>query len=255
LQNIAPKTLFTGHQLVFLSQCDSTNRLAQELVNKNKATEGCVVITDCQTQGRGQRGNTWEAQPHQNITLSVVLQPGFLAPARQFYLHICTSLAVLDLVRTFLPHQAEDVKVKWPNDLYYGNKKLGGILIENTLRGQFIQHSIVGIGLNVNQVSFAHDKAISFQMITGETYPLEQVAERLLEKLEARYLELRQGKQDSLKVSYLQHLYRYQEEHSFLVDGQAQAGRILGVDALGRLSLQLGDQIRYFDLKEISFLD
>ncbi|MGV3502177.1 MAG: biotin--[acetyl-CoA-carboxylase] ligase [Adhaeribacter sp.] len=254
MQNIAPKTLFTGHQLVFLSQCDSTNRLAQELVIKNKATEGCVVLTDCQTQGKGQRGNTWEAQPHQNITLSVVLQPNFLPLAQQFYLSICTSLAVLDLVRTFLPHQAADLKVKWPNDLYYGNKKLGGILIENTLRGQFIQHAIVGIGLNVNQVSFAHPQAVSFRQITGETYPLDRVAEGLLEKLEARYLELRQGKQDSLKVSYLQHLYRYQEDHDFLVDGQTRTGRILGVDGLGRLSLQLDDQIRYFDLKELSFL-
>lgn len=255
MQNIAPKTLFTGHQLVFLSQCDSTNRLAQELVNKNKATEGCVVITDCQTQGRGQRGNSWEARPHQNITLSVVLQPGFLALSQQFYLQICTSLAVLDLVRTFLPQQLEELKVKWPNDLYYGNRKLGGILIENTLRGQFIQHSIVGIGLNVNQVSFAHSQAVSLQMITGQHYSLSQVAEGLLEKLEARYLELRQGKHDRLKVRYLQHLYRYQEEHLFRVEDQVVAGRILGVDALGRLSLQVGDQIRYFGLQEISFID
>ncbi|MGV3639965.1 MAG: biotin--[acetyl-CoA-carboxylase] ligase [Adhaeribacter sp.] len=254
MQNIAPKTLFTGHQLVFLSQCDSTNRLAQELVIKNKATEGCVVITDCQTQGRGQRGNTWEARPHQNITLSVVLQPGFLSISQQFYLQICTSLAVLDLLRSLLPEQAPELKVKWPNDLYYGNKKLGGILIENTLRGQFIQHAIVGIGLNVNQVSFAHPQALSLQMITGENYSLSQVAEGLLEKLEARYLELRQGKYDSLKVQYLQHLYRYQEEHCFRVDGQVLAGRILGVDALGHLSLQVGEQVRYFGMQEIVFI-
>lgn len=254
MQNISPKTLFTGQQLVFLSQCDSTNHIAQDLVNKNKATEGCVVITGCQTQGRGQRGNTWEAEPNQNITLSLVLKPSFLALQQQFYLNICTSLAVRDLVLAFLPADPAVIKVKWPNDIYYGNKKLGGILIENTIRGQLLQHAIVGIGLNINQISFAHAGPISFRMITGQQYPLAEVAERLLEKLEGRYLMLQQGKLESLKMEYLQHLYRYQEKHLFRVDNETLAGQILGIDAHGRLGLQVGDKIRYFDFQEISFI-
>jgi BirA family transcriptional regulator, biotin operon repressor / biotin---[acetyl-CoA-carboxylase] ligase len=254
LQNISPKTLFTGHQLVFLPQCDSTNRIAQDLVIKNKATEGCVVITECQTQGRGQRGNTWEAEPNQNVTLSVVLNPGFLAIHQQFYLNICTCLAVLDLFQAFLPAHAADIKVKWPNDIYYGNKKLGGILIENTIRGQIIQHAIVGIGLNINQISFTHPGAVSFRMITGQQYGLRAVVEGLLERLEARYLALRQGKWEGLKMDYLQQLYRYQEEHLFRVADETVQGRILGIDANGRLSLQIGDTVRHFDFKEIAFI-
>lgn len=212
------------------------------------------MITDCQTQGRGQRGNSWEAAPHQNVTLSVILHPGFLAVSQQFYLNICTSLAVLDLVQAFLPAHAADMKVKWPNDIYYGNKKLGGILIENTIRGQLLQHAILGIGLNINQISFAHPGAVSWQMITGAQYPLRAVAEGLLECLEARYLALRQGQQASLKMEYLQQLYRYQEEHLFRVEDQILAGTILGIDAHGRLGLQLGGNIRYFDFKEIAFV-
>jgi BirA family transcriptional regulator, biotin operon repressor / biotin---[acetyl-CoA-carboxylase] ligase len=254
LQNISPKTLFTGHQLVFLPQCDSTNRIAQDLVIKNKATEGCVVITGCQTQGRGQRGNTWEAAPNQNVTLSVVLHPGFLAIGQQFYLNICTSLAVLDLVQGFLPAHAADIKVKWPNDIYYGNKKLGGILIENTIRGKLLQHAILGIGLNINQISFAHPGAVSWQMITGKPYSLRAVVEGLLEKLEARYLALRQGKWESLKREYLQQLYRYQQEHFFRVEHQTVAGTILGIDAHGQLGVQIGGKVRYFDFKEIAFV-
>jgi BirA family transcriptional regulator, biotin operon repressor / biotin---[acetyl-CoA-carboxylase] ligase len=254
LQNISPKTLFTGHQLVFLPQCDSTNRIAQDLVNKNKATEGCVVITGCQTQGRGQRGNTWEAEPNQNVTLSVILKPGFLAVHQQFYLNICTSLAVLDLVRALLPEQAVDFKVKWPNDIYYGNKKLGGILIENTIRGQLIQHSILGIGLNINQVSFAQAGPVSLSLITGKRYSLKEVVEGLLERLEGRYLALKQGKLEQLKINYLQHLYRYQEEHFFRVADKVVSGLILGIDVQGRLSVQMGDQIRFFNFKEIAFM-
>ena len=254
MQNISPKTLFTGHQLVFLPQCDSTNHVAQDLVNKNKATEGCVVITGCQTQGRGQRGNTWEAEPNQNVTLSVILKPGFLAVHQQFYLNICSSLAVLDLVRAFLPGQAAELKVKWPNDIYYGNKKLGGILIENTVRGQSIQHCIVGIGLNINQVSFAQAGPVSLSLITGKRYGLREVVEGLLERLEGRYLALQQGKLEQLKINYLQHLYRYQEPHLFRVADQVVRGLILGIDAQGRLSVQVGDQVRSFDFKEIAFI-
>jgi BirA family biotin operon repressor/biotin-[acetyl-CoA-carboxylase] ligase len=213
------------------------------------------VVTECQTQGRGQRGNTWEAEPNQNVTVSVILNPSFLAIHQQFYLNICTSLAVLDLVQAFLPANASaDFKVKWPNDIYYGNKKLGGILIENTIRGQFIQQAILGIGLNINQISFAYPGAYSWRMITGTQYALPQVVEGLLERLEARYLALRQGKLDALKIDYLQHLYRYQEAHLFRIGEETVTGCILGIDAIGRLSIQIEDKIRHFEFKEVAFI-
>jgi len=252
LQNIAPKTLFTGQQLVYLPQCDSTNTIAHDLLIKNKATEGCVVITSAQTRGRGQRGNTWEAEPGKNITLSLILKPSFVAIQNQFLLNIAVSLAVADLAKAFLPHQL--LKVKWPNDLYYGNKKLGGILIENTINNLFLQHSIVGIGLNINQLSFANEGAISFAQLTGKEYTLESVIEQLLTCLEVRYLELKQGKLAKQKFEYLQILYRYQEEYDYRIADKVVKGKILGIAENGKLGLQIENEIKYFDFKEISYM-
>ncbi|ARS37536.1 biotin--[acetyl-CoA-carboxylase] ligase [Pontibacter actiniarum] len=244
-----PTTLFVGQQLLFIPACASTNSEAQQLLIKNEATEGCTVITHRQTQGRGQRGNTWEAAPGQNITLSVILSPSFLPVRQQFYLNMAVSLAVLDLLREQGLQQA---RVKWPNDLFFEDKKLGGILIENSINSHSLQHSIIGIGLNVNQLQFAYPTATSMANVCGRTFDLEKVTMRLLEHLEKRYLQLRGGHTARLKYEYLQVLYRYQEVHPFKIGQQQVQGQILGVDEDGRLAVEIERELRYFSFKEIS---
>ncbi|GAB3201616.1 BirA family biotin operon repressor/biotin-[acetyl-CoA-carboxylase] ligase [Pontibacter aydingkolensis] len=246
-----PNTLFIGQQLYFLPVCPSTNSEAHQLLIKNEATEGCTVVTAHQTAGRGQRGNTWEAEAGQNITLSVVLMPKFLAIKHQFYLNMAVSLGVLDLLRELGLQKAQ---VKWPNDLYFEDKKLGGILIENAINSLTLQHSIIGIGLNVNQLQFCYTTATSLANVLGYTLNLEQVTKRLLELLEKRYLELRNGKTAKLKYEYLQVLYRYQETHTFEVQDQLVQGQILGVDDDGRLAVEIEAELRYFGFKEITFV-
>lgn len=246
-----PNTLFMGQQLFFLPVCESTNSEAQQLLLKNKATEGCVVLTDEQTRGRGQRGNSWEAAPGKNITLSVILSPVFLAVRHQFYLNMAVSLAVLDLLRE---QGLEHAQVKWPNDLYYEDRKLGGILIENTVTSQSLQHSIVGIGLNVNQLHFGIDTATSLAAVVGTQLDVKRLVARLLELLEKRYLELRSGKVDKLKYEYLQALYRYQESHAYQVGQEKVQGRIVGVDEDGRLALEVEGELRYFAFKEVAYI-
>jgi BirA family transcriptional regulator, biotin operon repressor / biotin---[acetyl-CoA-carboxylase] ligase len=246
-----PNTLFVGQQLYYLPVCESTNSEAQQLLIKNKATEGCTVLTSEQTNGRGQRGNTWEAEPGKNITLSVILSPVFLPVRQQFYLNMAVSLAVLDLLHAY---GATDAQVKWPNDLYVKDKKLGGILIENTINSYSLQHSIVGIGLNINQLSFGVDTATSLAAITGTSINLEEVTCRLLELLEKRYIELRSVRHAKLKYEYLQGLYRYQEMHQFIVDGKRTEGSIVGVDEEGRLGVELDGELRFFGFKEITFV-
>ncbi|PKV66605.1 biotin--[acetyl-CoA-carboxylase] ligase [Pontibacter ramchanderi] len=248
---MVPNTLFMGQQLFFLPVCESTNSEAQQLLLKNEATEGCVVLTDEQTHGRGQRGNSWEAAPGKNITLSVILSPVFLAVRHQFYLNMAVSLAVLDLLREQGLGQA---RVKWPNDLYFEDRKLGGILIENTVTSQFIQHSIVGIGLNVNQLHFGISTATSLAAEVGTQLDVKRLVNRLLELLEKRYLELRSGKIDKLKYEYLQALFRYQEEHGYQIGPEQVQGRIMGVDEDGRLALEVAGELRYFGFKEIAYL-
>jgi BirA family biotin operon repressor/biotin-[acetyl-CoA-carboxylase] ligase len=253
---ISPDTLFTGRQLIWLPACPSTNTVAQQLQRENRASEGCTVVTGHQTAGRGQRGNQWEAAANENLTLSVVWQPTFLAATEQFLLSQAVALAALDWARRWLGASGEDsLRVKWPNDLYVGNQKLGGILIENTLSGSKIQYSIVGIGLNVNQQNFAVPTATSLSLLTGRQYDLAGAAARLLECLEARYLQLRAGRVGQLRQDYLAALYRYRQPHLFLIDGQQVTGEIVGVEEDGRLAVQLPAGVRLFGMQEIRYLN
>ncbi|WP_426058662.1 biotin--[acetyl-CoA-carboxylase] ligase [Hymenobacter sp. B1770] len=247
---LTPQTLFTGQQLIWLPVCASTNTEAQGLIVQNRASDGCTVITDFQTAGRGQRGNQWEAAPAENLMLSVVWQPTFLAAAQQFRLSQAVALGVHDWAASLLGPDPK-LKLKWPNDLYYGNQKLGGILIENSLSGTKIQHSIIGIGLNINQQTFAVPTATSIGQLTGRPYAREIVAARLLECLEQRYLQLRAGQVGKLRQEYLRALYRYQETHFFLVEGKQVSGQIVGVEDDGRLAVAIGQELHRFGMQEI----
>lgn len=250
---LTPQTLFTGQQLVWLPACASTNTEAQSLIVQNRASEGCTIITDFQTAGRGQRGNQWEGAPAENLMLSVVWLPTFLAATQQFQLSQAVALGVHDWATTWLGTDPK-LKLKWPNDLYYGDQKLGGVLIENSLSGTKIQHSIIGIGLNINQQRFAVPTATSISQLTGRLYARDLLAARLLECLERRYLQLRAGQVGSLRQAYLQALYRYQETHLFSVAGKTVSGQIVGVEEDGRLALAIGNELRRFGMQEIRHL-
>ena len=250
---MTPQTLFTGQQLLWLPTCASTNLEAQALVVQNRASDGCTVVTDFQTAGRGQRGNRWEGAAAENLMLSVVWQPRFLAAAQQFRLSQAVALGVHDWAAALLG-PAPALKLKWPNDLYYGDQKLGGILIENSLSGPAIQHSIVGVGLNINQQAFDSLAATSIGQITGRRYLREELTARLLESLERRYLQLRAGQVGRLRLDYLRALYRYQETHLFQIDGRPVSGQIVGVEEDGRLAVAVGQELRRFGLQEIRHL-
>ncbi|KAA9338762.1 biotin--[acetyl-CoA-carboxylase] ligase [Hymenobacter busanensis] len=251
---MSPQTLFTGQQLLWLPECGSTNTEARELIGQNRATEGCTVITDRQTAGRGQRGNGWEAAPGENLTLSVVWRPAFLTAPTQFRLNLAVALAAHDWASSLLgPDPA--LRVKWPNDLFYHDQKLGGILIENTLGGAQIHWSVVGMGLNVNQTRFGVGTATSISLLTGRSYALAPLATQLLECLEQRYLQLRNGRHDALHREYLSKLYRFDEWHYYEVEGQRSAGRIVDVRDTGHLVVETATGTeRAFGLQEIRHL-
>jgi BirA family biotin operon repressor/biotin-[acetyl-CoA-carboxylase] ligase len=250
---ISPTTLFTGQQLIWLPACASTNSEAQQLLRENRASEGCTVITDDQFAGRGQRGNQWLAAPGENLTLSIVLLPTFLEASQQFLLSQAVALAMRDWAEAFL-QPADQLRVKWPNDLYFGTQKLGGVLIENSLNGSKIQSSIVGIGLNVNQRHFAVPTATSLGALTGRYFQRELLAARLLECLEKRYLQLRAGQLGELRRAYLAGLYRYQEWHEYEVAGRRVRGQIVGVEPDGRLAVEIAGEVHRFGLQEIKYV-
>jgi BirA family biotin operon repressor/biotin-[acetyl-CoA-carboxylase] ligase len=250
LYKILANTLFLGKNIVFVPECHSTNSLALELCQQTSTSEGLVVITNQQTAGRGQRGSTWEAEPGMNLTFSLVLKPSFLSIKNQFLLNMFSSLAIHD----YLSEKSDvPVYIKWPNDILINKLKICGILIENQLSGETLTHTVVGIGLNINQQQFTSAKATSLSLITQKAYDLQTELENLLVKVEIRYLQLRQNNTTKLRQDYLNCMYKLNEHHPFISKGERFEGKILGVDDDGKLRMLVGIHERTFDLKEISF--
>jgi BirA family transcriptional regulator, biotin operon repressor / biotin---[acetyl-CoA-carboxylase] ligase len=253
------QTLFTGQNLIFLKSVDSTNSYAAELLRQNKQQEGTVVCSFNQTSGRGQRGNFWQVEPNKNATFSVIYYPVFLKPDEQFMLTKAISVGLAGLVTELLNciEKKYKVNIKWPNDIYVDEKKIAGILIENTLADGFIKSSIIGIGLNVNQTVFSDiSNATSLAQLSGENYHLENVVEKSCKYIEALYLQLKAGKIESINKEYLNYLYQLGEVKKYVLsDGTDIQGKITGVSKEGylQISLSAGEQVQ-FDLKQIRFL-
>lgn len=252
MYKISDGTEFVGKTLIFLPKCHSTNDIAAELFEKGLISPGTVVVTDHQISGKGQRGNAWKSTPGQNLTFSLVQVPDFLKVDQNFYLNIVTSLALTDVLMDF----DESFTVKWPNDIYFKGRKIGGILIENSILSVKISCSVIGIGLNVNQLHFIDlENAISLCQIFGKVFDLNELFNQMIKCLDNRWQALRNHEFESLKDTYLKRLYGYGEILQFEVGGQKSEGRIEGIDAVGRLVVHTGGTIRYFNFQEIKFLN
>jgi len=254
LQNIDFHTLFFGRSLIYQPQCQSTNTMASELAAIQKLADGTVIYTDHQTHGRGQQNNTWQAEAGQNFTFSIVLYPGFLQASQQFYLNIAIVLGIYKFLSQYTSNL---LKIKWPNDIFFENKKLGGILIENTLQQVNIEHSIVGIGLNINQIQFEQaPNATSLAVITQKKYELSTILPELLVHLEQQYLRLKTDSWITLHQEYLQCLYRFDEIHPFFsyIEDKIIEGKIIDVEDSGRLIFLQKNKRLVFNNKEIGFI-
>lgn len=235
-----------------LPECASTNSAAADWSAKEAVPDGAVVITSRQFMGRGQRGNAWESEDDANLTFSIILQPRFLPVQEQFVLSQAVALGVVD---TLTAIGLQNAKVKWPNDIMIGARKICGILIENQLERNSISRSIAGIGLNVNQVVFQTSHATSVKLETGNETPLSDTFTTLLKNVESRYLQLRGGKAKEIKSAYLDCLHWKLEEHTFSTSGRSFRGTILGLDTNGRLCIETDEGIRVFSVKEVAYID
>jgi BirA family biotin operon repressor/biotin-[acetyl-CoA-carboxylase] ligase len=261
-------TIFTGKVYLQFDELPSTNDYAVELlavasdanssssIAKSKPPEGTVVRADRQSAGRGQFGSRWESAAGQNLTLSVIYYPHWLAPADQFSLSMAVALAISDTVSFFLP--GKNVCIKWPNDVYVGEKKVAGILIQNSLSGSLLQSSVVGIGLNVNQLVFHPDlpNPSSLAQEAGSQLDLRRVEDVLLEHLEQRYLQLKSAQIAYLRAQYQARLLGWQQKRIYcrLANQSLFEGVINGVAQDGRLELVTAEGPIFFDLKEIRFV-
>ena len=233
---------------------DSTNQYALNLLSKSRPSEGTVISTYRQTHGRGQIGRKWEGEPDKNIAISLILYPSFLDVRQQFLLNQGMALAVADFLSEYAP---KAVKVKWPNDIYLEDKKVAGILIQNTVSGSRFQSSVVGVGVNVNQEIFPPvlPNPTSLKLKTGREYDLRTLISALCHYLEARYLQVKSGQVAQLKSDYLEQLYRRGQPTVFHPSGGPPfKGSIQGVDEAGKLLIEKENGERAaFDLQSIKY--
>jgi BirA family transcriptional regulator, biotin operon repressor / biotin---[acetyl-CoA-carboxylase] ligase len=247
-------TLFLGRHLTHLAITESTNQYALEWLSKSKPPEGTVISAYEQTKGRGQIGSTWESEAGKNLTFSVILYPSFLPLSRQFALNQCLSLSILDALAPLIP---EALSLKWPNDIYIGQKKVAGMLVQNSINQMQLQHSVVGIGLNVNQTVFISDalNPVSLQQITGKEMDLFALLSSICFCMEKRYLQLRSGDFETIRKNYLENLYQFMEDHLYKdATGRLFKGRIVDVLPDGRLLLVHDKGEQSFGMKEIQFI-
>ena len=212
-----------------------------------------MVVTDFQTAGKGQVGNSWESEAGMNLMFSLLLYPDFIPANRQFLISQIASLSVKETLDAY----TDFIQVKWPNDIYWKDRKICGMLIENDLSGQLLYCSIIGIGLNLNQSLFRSNapNPISLTQITGKKYDREEVLNRFLRIFFQYYCLLLQEKEEEVRTAYMQALYHGEGYHRYR-DGQGQfEARIQAIEPTGHLILQLrdGEQRRYA-FKEVTTL-
>jgi len=245
-----------------LPTVDSTNTFLREMlaeegtgvVQSARSLPGfTLVVADEQTQGRGQQGNSWETERGKNLIFSLLCHPDFIPPPRQFLLSQCMALAIAQTLSQYV----KEVTVKWPNDIYVGEEKISGTLIECDLQGKRIANCIIGVGININQTHFRSDapNPTSLQLLTGKTIDREAVLSEVLRHFQHLYELLHEGGTDEVRHLYKTHLYRREGFHRYSdVRGEFWA-EIADVEPTGHLLLRFesGTVVRYA-FKEVQFL-
>lgn len=249
------KNRIIGSELIRLAEVGSTNTYAQQLLLREKPKDGTIILTERQVQGRGMDTNQWESEPGKNLTFTIILYPAFMTADRQFVLNQSIVLGIVDFIRSLgIP---EPVRVKWPNDIYLADRKVGGILIQHSILGQHLHQSIIGIGLNINQEHFLSDapNPVSLKQISGMTYDLSDTLNALCTSLDTRYMQLNDHDWGALSSDYLNNLYRLGEWHAYNVKGTELTGMIIGINEPGQLKLQSSDgKVYVCDIKEVKYL-
>lgn len=245
--------IFTNQKFIRLKEVESTNNYANQLVMSKAAEHGTVVLAQHQKKGRGQQGNTWESEPGMNMLASFILFPAKLPVIKQFHISMAASLALVD----FLSTETNSVSIKWPNDIYIGNKKIAGILIENSVMGNIISTSIIGIGLNLNQEKFISGapNPVSLKQLTGKNYDIETVAEKVTEHLNKWYKLLDNSSYSNIDSAYLNHLFRINQWAVFAKNRNRFEAKITSIGDFGQLILEdRNGTFTEYMFKEVEFV-
>ena len=240
-------------EIIHVAETESTNNYIKELNRAQRLTDGTLVYSDFQTTGRGQRGNSWESEAGKNLLFSIIVHPTHILPVEHFIISQVTALAVVQSLDEYI----SDVEIKWPNDIYFKDKKLCGILIENDLQDGTIVNSTIGIGLNVNQLEFKSNapNPISMAQITGEI--VEHTP--LLEAIQSNFMTLYESvliDRERIESLYMERLYRKKGFYKYSDQaGEEFDARIRGVEKDGLFVLELRNrEIKKFAFKEINYI-
>ena len=236
-----------GSPITVLQTVDSTNKYAMGLIHAGMARHGEAMFALAQSEGRGQWGKKWSSEPGSNILLSVIIKPGMLNLGDQSYFSAAISLAVYDF---FTKYAGDETRIKWPNDLYWRDRKAGGILIETIIKNPesginsntqaatgIWEWSVVGIGININQTVFPSEltKPVSLKQITGKTFDPVGLAKELCACITEQFDLLVSGEKESIFKRYNQHLYKLNERVKLKKDNRMFEAIIKGVSPSGKL--------------------
>lgn len=233
-----------------LDSVDSTNNYAMGLIHEGLAQHGLTVRTNHQTKGKGQRGKVWETEPGANLSFSIIVKPGLLL-TQHFQLLAAAALAVREELEKIA---GDETKIKWPNDLYWRDRKTGGILIENVVRGRQWQWAVIGIGINVNQTTFKGLKnPVSLKQITGKNADVLQLAKSIQKAVLEKCGQLQQQGFDRIFELYNQQLYKLQQPVRLKKENRILSTQIKGVNTAGQL-ITGNDVEECFDFGEVEWL-
>jgi BirA family biotin operon repressor/biotin-[acetyl-CoA-carboxylase] ligase len=236
------ETLIIGKNVISLTDTDSTNNYAMGLLKNVNLPEGTVVHAQRQTAGKGRRGKIWHSGNDLNLIASVVLRPEFLEIKKHFFLYKIAALCCCDILSQIIDESQNDIKIKWPNDILVNGKKICGILIENNIQNEMINWSVIGIGMNINQVDFPGlPLATSVKQITGKETSLHEILSALCMQLEKYYLLLRSGQFTQLRNAYYGKLFAFGQKRLFMRRDRVSRLRICGVDEDGLLMMETAD--------------
>jgi BirA family transcriptional regulator, biotin operon repressor / biotin---[acetyl-CoA-carboxylase] ligase len=240
-------------RVISLKETGSTNEYTAALQKQETVEEFTVIRALAQTAGKGQKGSSWESEAGKNLTFTLLTRPVFVPLEKHFYLSITASLGVTDALRKYLP----EILVKWPNDLYAGGGKLGGLLIENSIVQSRFRESLVGIGVNINQNVFRSDapNPVSLHMLTGKEHSPDECLHEILTCYLHRYEQLRAGNYTVLLEDYYARLLGFNFWMYYQASDRKFRARIQGVRDTGELVLEhKSGVVEEFSFKEVTLL-
>lgn len=246
-----------GLPFIELQSVDSTNNYARQQIHAGLAQYGMAIFTHEQVAGKGQRGKVWATEKGSNIILSLLVKPQPLQLTQQFQLSACAAVAVHEF---FAKYAGDETKIKWPNDLYWQDRKAGGILIESVIGsrvagGGIWEWSIIGIGININQTIFSGNlpNPVSLKQITGKDFNPVELAKELCLVFNNRFTELIETGFENIYAYYWEHLYKRKETVKLKKGSKVFEALIEGVSPTGKLITQHGIE-EEFDFGDVEWV-